>query len=259
MADEEDDPPVDDEAGEETPKSRGPLKLLGAVVGLIGAGAMLAVMAMPKTATTPTFEGPGTHIFFPQGEIVGNPLDDNFSRYVKFSPSCTYFAYDLAYPEARRNDPTYETLLREAFQSTISRSKIDDIIKGAGKDAFAAALEDIAEPILFPVHLGDTARPYDQHEASGLRLGDRQEREGTFRGPFHEHTLKVDATRSTLQIEGGPEVEFQDGDREVIVEAPDGTKVYVDTSDIVEDFIGEVPIGVKGRIRTIMTGEIMAQ
>jgi len=259
MADEADNTPADGEGDEAKPRAKGPLKLLGAVVGLIGAGTMLAVMAMPGKTTTPTFQGPGTHIFFPDGEIVGNPLDDNFSRYVKFSPSCTYFAYDLAYPEARRNDPTYETLLREAFQSTISRSKIDDIIKGAGKEAFAAALEEIAEPILFPVHLGDTANPYDQHAPSGLRLGDRQEREGTFRGAFHEHTLAVDAGRRTLQLGDGPEVEFQEGDREVIVEAPDGTKVYVDTSDVVEGFVGDVPIGVKGRIRSIMTGEIMAQ
>lgn len=256
MADEDETIPEDDDA---TPKSRGPMKLLGGVVGLIGAGTMLAMMAMPGTTKTPTFQGPGVHVFFPEGEIVGNPLDDNFSRYAKFAPSCQFFAYDLAYPETRRKDPMYERRLRDQFQSAISQSYAKDIVNGAGKDAFAAELEEIAEPILFPVHLGETVHPYDLHGPSGLRLGDRQEREGTFRGAFHEHSLTVDIDARTLQLGDGPAVEFQERDRDVIVEAGDGTKIYVDTTDVVSGFVGEVPVGVMGRIRSVVTGEIMVQ
>ena len=116
------------EATEAKAMSKGPLKLLGGVVGLIATGTILAVMAMPKTKTMKTFDGPGIHSFFAEAEFVGNPMDDNFSRYLKFSPSCQYLAYDLSYPESRRADPGYEMLLKEVMQYTVSQFRIDEVM-----------------------------------------------------------------------------------------------------------------------------------
>ncbi len=263
MADEEtiDAPDEEGAATEEggKKKSKGNIKLLGGVIGLIGAGTILAVMAMPKTAKTPTFVGPAMHVFLPDADMVGNPLDDNFSRYIKFKPSCSYMAYDLAYPEARRQDPHYETILKQAMQFTISQYRIDEVMAGANRDAFAAALEDVAEPILFPVHLGMTMSPYDPDEESGLRLGDSQDREGSFRGPFYDHVLKVDAPKKTLQLDDGPEVSFTGNEYDLLVEAEDGTKLYVDVLNLDENFEGEVNVGIMGRIRRMFTGDIIAQ
>lgn len=261
MADEEEEPKDGEEgSGEESEKkSKGPMKLLAAVVGLIATGAVLAMMAVPSKEEVKTFAGPAMHVFFTDGEIVGNPLDDNFSRYLKFKPSCSFLAYDLSYPETRRTDPHYETILRESLQFTISQYRIDEVMSGSDRDAFAAELEKICEPVLFPVHLGETATPYDPEPESGLRLGDSMERLGSFRGAFYEHVLHVDAPGHTLQMDEGPVTEFSDGDYDVLVEAEDGTKIYVDVSQLDPDFEGDVNVGVMGRIRRMFTGEIMAQ
>lgn len=260
MADEDNEPNENEEGAEgEEKKSKGPLKLLGGIVGLIGAGAMLAVMAKPSKEVLPKFTGPAMHSFFLDGEIVGNPLDDNFSRYLKFSPSCSFFAYDLAYPESRRLDEHYETLLKETMQFTISQYRMTEVMAGAAREAFSAALEEIAEPILFPVHVGMTAIPYDADEESGLRVGDSQERHGTFRGAFYDHVLKVNQANGTIQLDDGKEVSFGGSEYDLLIEADDGSKLYVDVSNLNEGFEGEVHVGVMGRIRRMFTGDIIAQ
>ena len=262
MADEETEPTENEEGaeGEESPKkSKGPLKLLGGIVALIGAGTMLAVMAKPSKEVLPSFAGPAMHTFFLDGEIVGNPIDDNFSRYLKFSPSCSFYSYDLAYPESRRMDEHYETLLKETIQFTISQYRITEVMPGAAREAFSDTLKEIAEPILFPVHIGKTASPYDIEEASGLRIGDSQERHGTFRGAFYDHVLKVNQPNGTIQLDESAEIKFGGQEYDLLIETEDGTKLYVDVSNVTEGFEGEVNVGVMGRIRRMFTGDIIAQ
>lgn len=245
--------------GEEEPKkSKGSIKLLGAVVGLIALGSALAVMAMPKKEEVKSFEGPAMHNFF-ENEIVGNPLDDNFSRYIKFSPSCSYFAYDLTYPSTRMADQHYEKSLKQAMQFTISKYRIDEVMAGAAREAFAAALEEVAEPVLFPVHLGETPTPYDPDPESDLKLGDSQDLDGTFRGAFYEHVLNIDAAKKTIQLDDGPELKFEGTEHDLLVEAADGTKFYVNVTTLKDDFEGSVNVGVMGRIRRMFTGDIIAQ
>ena len=81
-----------------------------------------------------SFAGPAMHNFF-EKDIVGNPLDDNFSRYLKFSPSCSYFAYDITYPSSRTADEHYEKSLRQAMMYTISRFRIDEVMAAASREA----------------------------------------------------------------------------------------------------------------------------
>lgn len=244
---------------EETPaKGKGSVKLLGAVVALIGTGTALALMAVPKKVETPVLTGPAMYQFF-ESDLVGNPLDDNYARYLKFSPKCSYFAYDPNYPTLRREDTHYDTLLREIMQFTVSQYRIEEVMAGTKREVFAAALEEVAEPILFPVHLGPTKTPYDIDEASGLRLGDSQERAGSFRGLFHEHTLKVDGERKKLQLDAGPEVTFKGDEFDLLVENAKGGTLYVDVTGLKEGFFGEVNVGVMGRIRRLFTGDIIAQ
>lgn len=243
----------------EPAKSKGPIKLLGGVVGLIAAGVVLAVMAVPKKEPVRRLEGPSLHVFFPDTQMTGNTLDDNYGRYAKFSPSASFMAYDVTYADARREDPQYERRLKGAMQFTLSRYRLDEIMSPTDNEAFAAVLEEVAEPLLFPVHLGMTSFPYEQDPDSGLRFGESHEKESTFRGLFFEHVLKVDAVKKTLQMGEGPVAEFTGDEYDVLVEAEDGTKIYVDVTGITEGFVGEVNVGVMGRIRQLFTGEIIAQ
>ena len=110
------------------------------------------------------------HNFF-EKDIVGNPLDDNFSRYLKFSPSCSYFAYDITYPSSRTADEHYEKSLRQAMMYTISRFRIDEVMAAASRVGLAPrsrkwrSRSSSRAPRRAPT-------PYDPDPASGLRLGE---------------------------------------------------------------------------------------
>lgn len=250
---------TEDGAEEEPKKGKGSIKLLGAVVGLLTAGSALAMMAMPKKEVAKVLDGPAMHRFFGEEDLVGNPLDDNFSRYIKFKPSCSFFAYDLLYPSTRVLDEHYLTALKEAMVFTISQYRIDEVMSGASREAFAAELEEVAEPVLFPVHLGETQTPYDPDPVSGLRLGDSQDLHGTFRGAFYEHELHVNARTKTLQLDEEPEIEFVGNEHDLLVESENGSVFYVNVTELKEDFEGKVHVGVMGRIRRMFTGDIIAQ
>jgi hypothetical protein len=136
---------------------------------------------------------------------------------------------------------------------------MDEVMAGSAREIFSAALEEITEPILFPVHIGKTVRPYDTEEASGLRIGESQERKGTFRGAFYDHVLNVNQPRRTIQFDEGPETPFQGDEEDLLVQTDDGSTLFVDVSDLATGFRGEVNVGVMGRIRRVLTGDIIAQ
>ena len=114
------------------------------------------------------------------------------------------------------------------------------------------------DPILFPVHIGATGLPLDRDEASGLRPGVSFD-EATFRGRFHDHLLKVDAVAQTLQIDDGPVFEFEGDEEDLELHTAAGRTVYVDVTEIVGDFQGEVKVGVHGRIRQLFASDLIAQ
>ena len=145
------------------------------------------------------------------------------------------------------------------MQYTISQYTLDEVMAGTNRETFAAELESVAEPILFPVHIGPTVTPFEEDPESGLRVGDSQERHGTFRGPFYEHVLKVDATKRTIQLDEGPVQEFGGPEFDLLLETEGGDKLYVDVSGLRDEFVGEVRVGVMGRIRRLFTGDIIAQ
>ena len=258
MTDEDEQIELEETEGEQA-KPKGHLKLFGGGIGLVGLGTMMAVMATPSKEAPRNFIGPGEHMLFQNETIVGNPLDGNFKRLVRFTPTCVYFAYDLGYPATRWEDEHYESLLKETMQLTISEFRMDEVMGSSTREMFSAALEHITEPILFPVHIGMTANPYDIESRSGLRLGESQERHGTFRGAFYDHVLKVNEREKTLQIDDGAVTSFQGGETDLPVEADDGSKLFVDVSQLKSGFEGDVHVGVMGRIRRVLTGDIIAQ
>ena len=253
------------EAGESKPKKskggKGPIKLLAGVVILIASGAGIAMMAIPEKEKGPmAFGGPWSLKFF-ETAFVANTADDNFSRYLKFEPLCNYFAYEQPYVEARKLDQDFLSQLQEAFAGVVASYKLNGImVDGSGENmAIAAQLEQAAEPILFPVHIGETVNPLDVDAESGLRPGDSQDRHGTFRGPYLSHLLHVDGAAMTIRLDDGMDFPFAGDEGDLQITGSDGRKVYLDVTHLTPDFMGEVNVGVKGRIRTIHLGNKMAQ
>ncbi|MDA8592534.1 hypothetical protein N9L90_01290 [Planctomycetota bacterium] len=264
MAEEENNPaeeqPTEGET-QPTKKDRGAAKLLGGLVGLIATGSALAMMAIPAKVEEPRMTGPFEFTFFEeedQTDVVTNIQDDNFSRYIKFEPTSLVFAYDETYPAQRRMEQGFIVAMRQAMSRTVLKYELQHIYDHP--EAFNEELRQAAEPLLFPVCIGDAPTSHGRDPVSGLMMGDSQETAGTFRGDYYLHEITVDAKRGTLQLgEEGPAQSFNGSETDLMVEDRNGRVVYVDVTGVEGDFEGSVRIGVKGRIRRLITGTVTAQ
>lgn len=255
MADEEkpeeaEENAAQEEGQEEKPKkNKGPLKLLLAVVLLVAVGGGLAMMAVPKKESTPKFQGPYFMTLL-EDFNVSTP-DNNMSRYAKFKVSTEYAAYEEAYLTARVGDPEFMTNLTSVAQREASARSLTETVIGPKRDEFAMVLRTTLDPVVFPVHIGDTATPLSQDSASGIVPG-VSHRHATFRGRFHDHTLKINSKTGIIQIDDGPEMTFRGDEDDLEVKDARGDTIYVDMTRIAEDFEGEVQVGVHGKLRTII-------
>lgn len=247
----------DAEQPEQKPGNKTPVKLIGGVVGLLGLGVAAAVMAVPSRDTTPRFRGVFHYSIFEE-KFSANLRDNNQTRFLQLTLDCEYTAYSADYLPERVADPLYDARLRDAVGRVVSQKYLADTYEGPAREAFLAELRNILDPILFPMHLGDTRLPLELDEESGLQLGISYYK-GTFRGRFFEHVLKVDAAQKTLQIDSGPVVVFDGGEEDLLVHSEAGDEVFVDVTDIDPEFQGEVQIGVKGRLRRLYAKDLIAQ
>jgi len=244
------------EASEKS-SSKGSLKLLAAVVCLIAVGSTLAVVAIPTKEKPTRFDGP---YFYELSEdpFTVTATDSNGSRYVKFKPSAEYVAYAKDYVPGREKDPFFGSYLNSKVLEVSSTKSIDEMLRGAAQAAFAEEIRHEIDPIVFPVHVGDTTHPLDMDEVTGLKPGSSH-MDATFRGRIHDHVLKFDGQARTLQIDEGPVATFGGDEEDLQLQTVEGKYVYVDVTGFEEDFIGEVPIGCHGKLRKIILNGTIAQ
>jgi len=230
-------------------KDRGPLKLLLSVILLVATGGALAVMAIPAKPVVHIVQGP----FFTQllDEIVVSTPDSNGTRYLKFRVGAEYAAYDEAYQEARLADPFYTPYLKSKAELIASSHTLIESAIGAEREAFAATLRMGLEPFVFPVHIGETKNPLDADELSGLRPGVSHHM-ATFRGRLHEWTLFVDGPARTIRLGDGSEVTFEGNEDDLEVRSQVDDILYVDVTRLDPEFMGEVKVGVHGKLRNVL-------
>ena len=257
MAEEEQEEAQTEEQEAAPKKSKGPALLVGAIFGVIALGAGTAFMAIPAKEKVRRFEGPFHFPLFEE-KFNANLRDNQQRRYLQALLDCMYFAYDETYLPTRATDPLYDPIMRDAVGRVISSKTLDDAYQGAAREAFLAELRDALNPVLFPVHIGETALPMDRDEVSGLRPGLSFAR-ATFRGGFHDHTLTVNAAEKTLQLDDNEPVSYEGWEEDIPLTTQAGTTLYVDVTEVQEDFVGEVKIGVHGRLRQLFARELIAQ
>ncbi len=249
-----------DEQAKPAKKSRKAVKLFGGLIALVATGSALAMMAIPAKVERPRMAGPFEFKIFELDDeptLTTNTQDDNFSRYVKFEPITTVFAYDENYPNLRREESGFIVAMRTALSRTTLQYKLDHIFENP--DNFNEELRQAAEPILFPVCFGDAIESFLADPESGLMPGDSQETSGTFRGDFHMNKILIDGARGTLQINAdGPVQSFNGNERNLMVEDREGKVIFVDVTGVDESFEGSIQLGVKGRIRRL-TATFLAQ
>ncbi|MBL4769598.1 MAG: hypothetical protein JKY61_00245 [Planctomycetes bacterium] len=246
------------EEGDGAPKKKLPIKLVGALVGVVGLGAALAMMAIPSgPKEIPRYIGPFFHDLVDEA-VVTNTKDDHFKRFIKYKPQVEFFAYDAEYLTARMGDSLYMAWLNDSFTGLASNKRLDEIFEGANRERFAQVIRHAVEPVLFPVHIGTSDSPLDLDPESGIRPGDSY-RLSTFRGSFWNHTLTIDADAKTLIVDEGNPTTFSGDELDLKVQTPSGEFVYLDVTSMTPDFSGTVQIGVKGRIRQVFLTNMMAQ
>ncbi len=263
MAEEEvkenEEPTEGEESSEDGGKSKGPMKLIGGLVGVIVLGAAAAFMAIPGKEETPRFAGPYSYeVITKDNKISANVLDNAQSRYLQFELTCEYFAYQPTYLDTRITDPLYKPSLMSEINALVAKKRLSEAYVGEAREAFMAEMKDLLNPILFPIHYGKTALPQDVDEMSGIRPGISYHK-ATFRGRFHGHTLKVDAIEKTLQFGDDSAVSFDGGEEDYRLLTPGGETLFLDLTELKPDFQGEINVGIRGRIRRLYTPEFIAQ
>ncbi|MFT7680108.1 MAG: hypothetical protein ACI8QC_004114 [Planctomycetota bacterium] len=255
MADEE----TDEAEGNDAPKKdRGPLKLLGGALGLVVVGGALAMMAIPsKEAIKPRQQGPYFHKLF-ENTLISNVDESNYTRFIKTDPQIEFFSYDPDYVMSRDADLLYRAWLESEVTTLISSMKLDEIYNGVNRERFTQMVMEKVRPAVFPVHFGATTAPLQLDEMSGIRPGDSY-RKASFRGNYHDHLLKVDALQKTLQVDNGPMTVYAGTEMDLLIRTPSGDSLYVDVTEILPEFVGEINVGVQGRIRQVFLSGHLAQ
>lgn len=257
MAEEEEEPKEVAEEEGAPKKSRKGLLFGGGAVAIVAAGAIAAMMAVPSVHEARRLAGPYSIALF-ENEFSCNIEEAGRTRYLKMNPQAAYFAYDATYMQDRGLDELYLPALHNTVFQIASRKTLDEIYGSVNESTFMEELRDALDPVLFPVHIGETQLPWDFDEVSGLRPGLSSD-ENTFRGEFDMHTLNVDAATQEMWIDDGPRTSFEAGDFDVRVISADGGVVFIDSSNLKEGFQGAVQIGVRGRIMRILPNGLLIQ
>lgn len=237
-------------------------------------GTMLAVLAIPGQAEhVPVLEGPFVALLSKESVQV-NLAGENGKRYLVLGLNAEFFAYSEHYVATRLGtgaagsgdhggtaeapDPLYTAMLKDTLLRLAGRRTREQVEDPVQMEAFLMELRAAVEPLLFPLCIGDSSSPELPDTKSGLLVGESA-MDSTYRGLLHEHALHVDAPRKVMRLDDGPEASFQGDERDLRVSASDGTTAYVNVSRLDPEFVGDVPLGVAGRVRRIYRQEVLVQ
>jgi flagellar basal body-associated protein FliL len=257
MADEE------KQEGAEDSKPKGSKKKLlfgGGGVLLLALAFIGALMAVPKKVVDHELEGPFVAAMFGE-DLRVNLSGEGNKRFAILSLNVVYDAYDQPYYDARMLDAMYTAELKDAMLGIASNKTREEIVDKAYKPVFLEEIKQAAEPLLFPVYLGESkdgegGPPSNPDKESGLVLG---ETPPTFRGRYYDHSIVVDAVQKTLQLDGEDVVTFEGDESDLELTAADETKIYVDVTGLAKAFKGEVRVGIKGKIRKVLWEDVLIQ
>lgn len=227
-----------------------------ALVAIAGIGAMLAV---PGSDKHPTFDGPFVMSLAGETEsLTVNLAGEGARRFLVMDLKVEFDAYDELYGADRTADPLYLAKLQDSLLTIASQKTADEILEIGTQSIFIQQVATAVEPLLFPVHIGKTKNPMVRDENSGLRPG-ISIFESTMRDPLQDQTIYVDAPNKKLRLSDGESFEFEGGETNLMLKDGSGRTVYIDVTGIDEAFVGEIPVGTKGRVRSLYKVKFIIQ
>jgi hypothetical protein len=228
----------------------------GGGVALLALAYVAALMALPsKGDEEPRLRGP---FVAPLTETKVQVNLSGSKSFLVVNFNLIYEAFDEGYYIKRSLDPVYTAELTDVLVGIASAKTREEVSDRVNKPIILEEIRQAVDPLLFPVHIGEGENPNAPDEVSGLAPG-LSSHLTTYRPVFGEQVLHVDAVARTLRLGEGPEVTWNENDDDVRVDNELGQMLFVDTSRAVTDFKGDVPIGVRGRIRRLLWNEVLIQ
>jgi hypothetical protein len=160
-------------------------------------------------------------------------------------------------------DPICVSYLDHAVNSVGSAATMEEVYDLTGPDGvqgklFMEQIRSSVEKVIFAVQFGDAPDPMTADSTSGLAPG-VSSRLSTFRGPLSKHSIYLDCIAHTVQFDDGDAYSFDGTEDDFHITNASGDSVYIDVSNLELDFSGEVPVGVSGRILSVLKRKFVVQ
>ena len=257
MADEK-EAPEEEVEGDETPKkSKKGLILIGATLLLAGAGYFGATMGVPAEEPIPQYDGPFV-VALSEDNIQVNLSSTERTVYLLMKLNAEFDAYTAGELEGRLEDPLFLAILKDRLLKLSSTKTPEMIASSDAQDAFMIEIRDAIDPICFPVHVGEGPTPFAADPASGAKPGDSTLND-TLRGRWYDHTLHIDAPNLTVRLDEGEDIAYVGDEVDLAVTNAEGHFIFLNTTGIKADFVGDLNVGVKGRLRRILREYFITQ
>ena len=260
MADENEKPEEGAEAEAEPKKSKKGIFMGGGMAMLVGIAYFGATMGAPEVEPIPQYQGPSV-LPLMEDTMQVNLATPEGNVYMMMKLNAEFDSYDPAYFDVRNAEDEgahFKMLVRDRLD-TMGASKTKAMVQSPeSKAAFLLEIRDGLDPILFPVHIGDTTNPYNPDSLSGIKVGDSI-LQANLRGRSEDHVLYIDAPAKTLRLDEGESTGFNGNEIDLMVVNENEKFIYVNITELSPEFVGELKVGVKGRIRRILKETFLVQ
>jgi len=250
MADKKENPESEPNSHEPVKKSKKGLFLSGGMVLLVTVGYFGATMGVTSKKAIPRYEGPFVVPLSTETLNIDLAAPDS-GTFLVMMLNAIFDAYSADELEGRLEDSLFLALLQDQLW-TLASTKTEAMIQSKdSQDAFMAEIQAAIDPICFPVHIGDSDGPFGADSKSGIKPGDSTQN-ASLRGRYFDHRLYVDSVQKTIRLDEGEEVAFVGDEVDLPVTNAEGHFVFLNMTGLEPEFVGELQIGVKGRIRRVL-------
>jgi hypothetical protein len=251
----QDNPIVD-----EPKRSKRGLILSSSILCVVAAAATTAFLGVPKETS---WDYSRFVVPLKADAFEVNLADEGRRRYLVMDLIVDVRSYNEEATRAWVADPVCVSYLDHAVNSVGSAATMDEVYDITGPDGvqgklFMEQIRATVEKVLFAVQCGDAPNPMTKDSMSGLAPG-ISNRKATLRGPLSAHSIELDCISHTIRFDDGDVYTFDGTEDDFYLTNGSGDSIYVDLTAVELDFIGSVPVGVNGRILSVLKRKFVVQ
>jgi hypothetical protein len=245
---------------EEPKRSKRGLILSSSFLCVIAAAATTAFLGVPKETS---WDYSRFVVPLKAEPFEVNLADEGRRRYLVMDLIVDVRSYNEEATRAWVADPICVSYLDHAVNSVGSAATMDEVYDITGPDGvqgklFMEQIRASVEEVLFAVQCGDAPNPMTKDSMSGLAPG-ISNRKATLRGPLSAHSVQLDCISHTIQFDDGDMYTFDGTEADFHLTNSAGDSIYVDMTAVELDFVGSVPVGVSGRILSVLKRKFVVQ